>query len=190
MNETEIIKNRGLSAETTHEEAVRVSRETYEKFNDALYHYILARSDSQEDAEDLAQEVHLRVMQKLRKQQAPSFSFLRTIAANLLKDRRRKQHVRKIELKISAAESERLPSTATSTQQFLESKQLYMLFKKVIENVKPESRQAFVLHRFDGLTYNEIAREMKISSGMVKKHIQQVALQFRKKMVKSYGYQR
>jgi RNA polymerase sigma-70 factor (ECF subfamily) len=61
-----------------------------------------------------------------------------------------------------------------------------MSFKSVIETVKPASRQAFVLHRFKGFTYEEIAEQMGISKTMVKKHICHVLLQFRKKMVQTH----
>lgn len=183
------IKNKADYPEFTEislSDAKRVTHETYEKFNEALCRYISARLDSTEDVEDLTQEVYLRVFRNIKPELKPSPSFLRAIASNLLKDRLRRRGVRQMDAHFSTDDYERFPAATASPEQILQSKQLYMLFKSVIESVRPASRQAFALHRFKGLTYEEIARQMGISNTMVKKHIRHVMLQFRKKMVQAY----
>lgn len=43
--------------------------------------------------------------------------------------------------------------------------------QKVIKDLPPQQQEAFVLKRYQGMKYNEIAETMDISSSMVKKHL-------------------
>lgn len=50
-------------------------------------------------------------------------------------------------------------------------KQTLARLLKVVLRLPPRCRDAFILHKFDGLTYAEVAEHMDISVGTVEKHI-------------------
>ena len=54
------------------------------------------------------------------------------------------------------------------------------LIQKALAALPRRSREAFILHRFDGLGYNEVAGQMRISPKTVEKHIARAMFQLRK----------
>ncbi|MEE4279932.1 MAG: RNA polymerase sigma factor [Halieaceae bacterium] len=57
------------------------------------------------------------------------------------------------------------PEEITASLRYLGS------FRRAVAALPPDARRAYLLSRREGLTYEEIAREMGVSSNMVKKHI-------------------
>ena len=89
-------------------------------------------------------------------------AFLRRTAHNIVIDaHRRDGRTRRVEqsLEIFVANNSDL-----SPEDVLESKQELERLNQVIASLKPKQRVALMLHRIDGLTYAEIAREMGISA--------------------------
>jgi RNA polymerase sigma factor (sigma-70 family) len=52
-----------------------------------------------------------------------------------------------------------------------DNKQTLACLLNVVVRLPPRCREAFVLHKFDGLTYAEVAERMGISVGQVEKHM-------------------
>jgi len=168
----------------TSKEAAEIFGDTYEKVNGSLHKLLAHQVKSKEEVDDLSQDVYLRVIQNLKPEKKPSWSFVKTIATNLLRDRFRKRKTQEVDTHFSVddVDQKELVSGEASPKQILEAKKLYMVFSHVIDSVKPTSRRAFMLHRAGGLTYKEIAQEMGISKRMVKHHLSCVLLQLRKKI--------
>ena len=145
--------------------------ELFHRYHATLKRFLMRSLKSREDVEDVTQEVYLRLVKHGRPETIESpQAFLFKTAANLLKDRSRRQQVRLVDRHVSISDFE-VASLAATPEQILQSKQGLDILIQVLDSVKPKCRRAFVLHRFKGLNYNEIAREMGISSSMVKHHI-------------------
>jgi len=155
--------------------------EAYSKYNAVLRRFLFRRLDSREDVDDAAQEVYLRLVRHHKPDVEPSLPFLYTVASNLLKDRFRRKRTHAADAHISADTLELAASTETP-EQLLRSKQGVEAFRRVLRTLEPISRRAFLLHRFRGLTYDEIAVEMDISKSKVKNSIYGALRHFRQRL--------
>ena len=126
---------------------------------------------SAEDAEDLAQEVFLRLarpgqVDALRDPEA----FVFTLARNLLRDRARRSQTRCSSSSV-AIEELNLPCGRPTPDQTLEHYEQLKSADTALDSLKPSTRAAFIMHRVDGLEYSEVAARMGVSVSMVEKHI-------------------
>jgi len=146
-------------------------RDIYDKHNVSLRAFVARRLSGSGDADDVTQEVWLRLVrhQNLNGQE-PSFGFLCTIASNVIIDRDRKGRVRQTDAHFPLDE-DAVPSPAQSPEYDLRSKEGVEVIRRAFSSLNEKSRQAMILHRFRGLTYEKIGKEMEISISMVRKHI-------------------
>ena len=123
------------------------------------------------DAEDLTQEVFVR----LSSAQSPLAlrdpgAFVFTLARNLVRDRSRRLYIRALANSV-AAEDAALTCNRPGPEERLEQQELLGQVQRVLDTLKPKSRDAFVMHRIDGESYANIAAGMDISISMVEKHV-------------------
>ena len=126
-----------------------------------------------DEIEDMVQEIFARLMQveglerKMSRARGSNRSYLLTMANNMIVDVQRESRVRKAyysrqkEL-ASEAIDERTPEEIVSARLELEA------MKIVIMGMRPNWRQAFILHRFRNMSYEEIALHM----GMTLKQVE------------------
>jgi len=160
-------------------------QEVYEKYNAGLQRFLWSKLNSQEDIDDLTQDVYLRLIQhpgleKLR----PTPALLRKIASNLLKDRYRRQKVRESDAHYPI-DDRQIASPLESPEQLCLSKEGVDIINKVFMALSEDCRHVFVLHRFKGLTYDEIVEATGLSIHKVRRHISHVLRNVRKEL-KSY----
>jgi RNA polymerase sigma factor (sigma-70 family) len=146
-------------------------RAIYDKHNVDLRAFVARKLNGSGDADDVTQEVWLRLVrhQKLNGRE-PSFGFLCTIASNVIIDRYRKGQVRQTDAHFPLDE-DAVASPAQSPEYDLRSKEGVEVIRRAFKSLNKKSRQAMILHRFRGLTYEKIGKEMGISISMVRKHI-------------------
>ncbi|WP_028602048.1 sigma-70 family RNA polymerase sigma factor [Ottowia thiooxydans] len=126
-------------------------------------------------AADLTQESYARV---LAAQQGGQHldnprALLYQTARNLVIDHQRHGSVRaSVEATDARAEADEAhgsrnwePETAVASQQGV------LALVTVIDNLPPRCREAFMLNRFEGLTYSQVAQRMEISVKAVEQHI-------------------
>lgn len=122
------------------------------------------------DAMDFAQNTFLRLashadLERIRTPRA----FLTTTATRLLIDDARR---RKIES--ACLESWTVlhgEAQAPSPEQLLQTVETLARLARLLDDLPPKPRTAFLLHRLDGWTYHEIAAELGVSASMVKQYV-------------------
>lgn len=112
----------------------------------------LRRRFGQAEAEDLAQETYLRLLSARADLHHPR-AFLARVALNAARDQIRRRAVRPV---LVSAETAATPTVGASQSETL-------LLKQAVLALPPKLQEVFVLSRFAGLTYEEIALRCGIS---------------------------
>lgn len=143
----------------------------YRDFDAPLRAFLARRTRSATDAEDLAQEAFLRLLRMNDSNGIRCIkSFLFKTATNLARDRVRRSHTRMMRGAVSANEID-LPDAGSEPSKNLESMQTAAAFTRALNELRPSTRQAFLLYRLEACSQAEIARRMGISVSMVEKHV-------------------
>lgn len=129
------------------------------------------------DEADLAQDSCLRLVETARREPvaAPAHLLFR-IARNLVIDRMRSRG-RVSRLFHEEAVHAQHPCPAPDPERVLLANERLRRALKVIDAMPERRREAFLLHRIDGLSYPQIARSMGVSVKAVEKHMASAMLQ-------------
>ncbi|MEU7565642.1 RNA polymerase sigma factor SigE [Streptomyces fradiae] len=136
-----------------------------------VYRLAYRLTGNQHDAEDLTQEVFVRVFRSLSTYTPGTFEgWLHRITTNLFLDMvRRRQRIRFDALGEDAAE--RLPSREPSPQQVFHDTHFDADVQQALDTLAPEFRAAVVLCDIEGLSYEEIAATLDVKLGTVRSRI-------------------
>nr|WP_236652056.1 RNA polymerase sigma factor SigE [Streptacidiphilus neutrinimicus] len=136
-----------------------------------VYRLAYRLTGNQHDAEDLTQEVFVRVFRSLSTYTPGTFEgWLHRITTNLFLDMvRRKQRIRFDALAEDAAE--RLPSREPSPAQQFHDTHFDADVQHALDTLAPEFRAAVVLCDIEGLSYEEIAATLGVKLGTVRSRI-------------------
>ena len=156
----------------------------YERYSKRLYGFVLRYIKQKEDAEEIVQEVFVKIWESRNTIDAYSSfeSFLFTIAYNTT-----------ISLLRKRTNEKKYLEHIKSLQQFTNSPNLIdeIQFNELNDRVQsllyeltPRQKKVFQLSREEGLSHDEIAKELNISVNTVKKHIGN-ALAFLKSQIDS-----
>ncbi|NYV76772.1 MULTISPECIES: RNA polymerase sigma factor SigE [Streptomyces] len=145
-----------------------------------VYRLAYRLTGNQHDAEDLTQEVFVRVFRSLSTYSPGTFEgWLHRITTNLFLDMvRRKQRIRFDALAEDAAE--RLPGREPSPQQVFNDAHFDADIQQALDTLAPEFRAAVVLCDIEGLSYEEIAATLGVKLGTVRSRIHRGRSQLRK----------
>lgn len=152
-------------------ERQRVLEDINARYRDVVRRYFLKRVGNHAEAEDLTQDLLLRLAQKLDMHEVENpEAFLFTTAANLLKDRGRRQRTSSRFLaEISASRSENFE--ALSPERVLVSKQSLQAILQAQNELDQRVRDVFILHRLEGMKYADIAKLYGLSVSSIEKDI-------------------
>jgi len=131
------------------------------------------------DAEDLTQDVFVRVFRSLSSYTPGTFEgWLHRITTNLFLDTvRRKQRIRFDALADDAAE--RLPGRELPPDRVFDDRMLDADIQAALDQLPPDFRAAVVLCDIEGLSYEEIAATLDIKLGTVRSRIHRGRAQLR-----------
>ena len=136
---------------------------------DRLLRFMGARLANERDAEELAQEAYVRLLRasKSRLNNDP-VAYLFRIARNLLHEWYASRPPQSDSL-----EEHELRDTGLSVEDQTEVSQYMDRLESALNQLAPKCRAAILMHRRDGMTYDEIAADLGVSSSMVKKYLSQ-----------------
>ncbi|MGH7819493.1 MAG: RNA polymerase sigma factor [Candidatus Binatia bacterium] len=147
--------------------------ELFDRYKGRIYRYFLRHVSDWAVAEDLFQKTFLRV-HEARERYRPSASFatwIYTIATNLLRDELRKEGLAG-ELPIDGARPNHEPVQEGAGPEGRASRaELRDRIARAVRELPIEQREAFVLGKYEGRGYLEIAEILGCSEGAVKVRI-------------------
>ncbi|AXE30220.1 RNA polymerase subunit sigma-24 [Chromobacterium phragmitis] len=140
-----------------------------------LLNFLTRATGSRHRAEDVAQDVYLKVLNLQSPRRANGGASVRSprallyaAARNLLIDGHRREQARP---PLDEIDANLAAPAHCEPERRLAARQQLALLEQAIAALPPRCRQAFVLFKLDGLSQAEIAAEMGISRNMVEKHI-------------------
>lgn len=143
----------------------------YREESPRLLRSLARRTANRDDAHDLVHEIFCRIARlgaagalRLDRPQA----YLGRIAANLLRDRA-KQASRHMTASHVPADEAML--RGTDQQRLLESRDMLTRVEAAMLKLRPKTREIFMAHRIDGLSYAEIAERTGLSVKGVEKQM-------------------
>jgi RNA polymerase sigma-70 factor (ECF subfamily) len=144
-----------------------------------VYRLAYRLTGNQHDAEDLTQEVFVRVFRSLSSYTPGTFEgWLHRITTNLFLDMmRRRSRIRFEGLAEDA--TERLPGREPSPAQAYHDRHLDPDIQTALDALAPEFRAAVVLCDIEGLSYEEIAATLNVKLGTVRSRIHRGRVQLR-----------
>lgn len=157
----------------------------------ALRRFVGARLSAHPDHEDVVQETFLRVArqedveEKLSRSLDSVRSYLFSIATNVIRDSYRKAVTRRKYDDLTRYRA-RARGVESSAEEVVSAQEQLRNVKAAIMTLSPECRDAFVLNRFEGLSYREVADTMSVSVSMVEKHIMRALAEIRRRVDRSY----
>lgn len=142
----------------------------YRKYSERILNFISSRIDSREDAENIAQDVWMRMLEsKIEICIETVSSYLYKIATNLINDYLRRIYVRNE----SAEEVERMYQSVNSTTPFQEYVTLELArFEAMrVECLPSQRRIIYKMSRFEEKPVADIAEALQLSFRTVENHL-------------------
>jgi RNA polymerase sigma-70 factor, ECF subfamily len=144
------------------------------------------------EAEDLTQEVFIKVFQTLTTYDAAQGSFstwLNRVARNHLVDHYRRTRKDRVtsSLEDETAGVEDKPGAEESPTARLETRERRELLQSALDQLSPDMREAVVLRDFQDLDYDEIAQVLQVPQGTVKSRINRGRLELAKVIKRMEG---
>lgn len=142
---------------------------SYTNYHHSVYLYIYYKIGSKEEAEDLAQDVFVRLMDYDRMLCAETIKFfIFTIARNLVNDYLR-HHYKKQE--VTSYMYEHSVTYTDDTESQLIANDLAACEKYKLSLLPPQRRTIYAMSRFEDKSISDISRELNLSCRTVENHL-------------------
>jgi RNA polymerase sigma-70 factor (ECF subfamily) len=157
--------------------------EIVQRYHRRIYNICYRFTGSGTDADDLAQEVFVKMYRTLNTYEPERGAFmtwLTTMTRNLLVDHFRKTRQERVtdSLDTSPSEqedamplSERIPDRGPAPDSKLQSREAGELVHHALQKLSPELREAVILRDLQDMDYRDIATVLRVPEGTVKSRI-------------------
>lgn len=166
-------------------------RELVEQYQSMVFRTVMGFVHSNEDAEDLTQEIFIQVYQSLNKFQgdAQFSTWLYRIAVNTSINFVNKQNRKNIFQQIGDFIQNLNPNeySEKNPEDLTIEKERESQIKRAIDSLPEKQRTAFVLSKYDDLSQKEIAIIMDITEGAVEQHLQRAKKNLQQKLSSLVG---
>lgn len=140
------------------------------RYRRPLLSFFQRRSVGVEDAEDLTQEVFMRLSRRFsRLHWGNPDGLVFTVAANALIDHERHERSRRRDRHVEV--DPRLPDEEPSAETALAGRERLRSLVAALDTLGPSVRTAFVLCRFENLTQADAAARLGVSVSTIEKHM-------------------
>ncbi|HTQ15489.1 MAG TPA: sigma-70 family RNA polymerase sigma factor [Rhizomicrobium sp.] len=144
---------------------------------DALGRFLRARLGDSEEAEDVLQELYLRVSRTAPSEdRRNAAAYLYKMALNLARDRRRARNragardTGWVQARYEVAGVEPVLDQPNA-EAALDARQRLEAVRRALEELSPQCRRVFEMHKFEGLSHQEVAVRAGITRSTVEKHM-------------------
>lgn len=158
----------------------------FHHYTQRIYHYILHKTKSPETAEEVVQEVFIKVWNAREKfSEIDNYeSFLFTMASNKLIDFfRRMAHQEKLKKEVW----ETIRDSSNITIEELDFRHSQELINQAVEQLSPQRKRIFLLNKEQGLTRQEIADELGLSVNTINNHLNEAVRLVREQLENKSG---
>jgi len=157
--------------------------EIVQRYNRRIYNICYRFAGSGDDAQDLTQEVFIKMFRTLNSYDVERGAFMTwvtTITRNLLVDhfRKSKQDRATESLDTTPSEhedamplSEKIEDKAPAADMSVQSREMRELVHNALQKLSPELREAVILRDLQDMDYKDIATVLKVPEGTVKSRI-------------------
>ncbi len=157
--------------------------EIVQRYNRRIYNICYRFAGSADDAQDLTQEVFIKMYRTLNSyavERGAFMTWVTTITRNLLVDHFRKSKQDRMTDSLDAAPSERedamplsqhVPDKAPPPDARVQSREAREAVHRALQRLSPELREAVILRDLQDMDYREIAAVLKVPEGTVKSRI-------------------
>lgn len=143
--------------------------DSYKNYYHSVLLYVSYKINSKEDAEDLSQDVFLRLMdygEMIRPETVKSFIY--TIARNLVTDYLRRYYCRQ---EYFSYIYDTTTPISNATEAEIIANDLCRCEERRIKLLPPQRRKVYAMSRFEGKTISDISEELNLSSRTVENHL-------------------
>jgi RNA polymerase sigma-70 factor (ECF subfamily) len=165
----------------TRQGAEAASRELVRRYGRSVVNFLARLVGDPALAEDLAQETFVKVFLKLDAFDVDRrfSSWIFTVARNTAIDYRRRRRLETVPIveddpikaRSASRQAERTAISTETPADTVERTHLAEALDGALADLRPEYREAVLLHYLEGLTYDEIAEVFGVPAGTVKTHI-------------------
>jgi len=154
------------------------------RYNRRIFNICYRFAGSQDDAQDLTQDVFIRMYRTLSSFDADKASFntwITTVARNLLVDHFRKSKQDRITDSMDAAMGgdeddgptlgERIEDQGPSPEAKVQRRETSEMVHQALQKLSPELRESVILRDLQDMDYREIAQVLRVPEGTVKSRI-------------------
>ncbi|HVF11099.1 MAG TPA: sigma-70 family RNA polymerase sigma factor [Abditibacteriaceae bacterium] len=152
----------------------------FQLYHRRIYNAVYGMLSDPDDAQDVTQDVFMRLydaLPTLRADEAFS-TYLYRIALNLCRDRaRRKKRVRFQSMDVPRADDNNdgepmeFPDLGKLPEETITTEEMQTRVRQAVQTLSPDHKTVIVMHHFQGMEVNEIARILQVPTGTVKSRL-------------------